>query len=118
MRPGRAHDTTALHAHPEALLLLAKWTDAPHTVLADLGDEGEADLLPIPIKKTAPAPLTDDQRTLNAWHAATRALAEHGNTLLKTTCKALHRVRLCPWRSGAITAATLVLPHHQHGHTT
>lgn len=110
MRPGREHDTTALRAHPEALPLLAEWTDATHTVLADL--------LRIPIKRTAHAPLTDDQRTLNARHAATRALAEHGNALLKTTFKALRRVRLCPWRIDAITAAALVLPHHQHSHPT
>src|SRR5512142_555664 len=118
VRPGREHDTTALRAHPDLLPLLAEWTDATHTVLADLGYEGEADLLRIPLKRTAHAPLTDDQRTLNARHAATRALAERGNALLKTTFKALRRVSLCPWRIGAITAAALVLLHHQHGHTT
>src|SRR5512135_1293245 len=118
VRPGREHDTTALRAHPDLLPLLAEWTDATHTVLAGLGYEGEADLLRIPIKRTAHAPLTDDQRTLNARHAATRALAERGNTLLKTTFKALRRVSLCPGRIGAITAAALVLLHHQHGHTT
>jgi hypothetical protein len=37
---------------------------------------------------------------------------------LKTTLKALRRVSLCPWRSGAITAAVLVLLHDQHGSTT
>jgi hypothetical protein len=47
-----------------------------------------------------------------------RALAERGNSLLKTTFKALRQVSLCPWRIGAITAAALVLLHHQHGHTT
>ncbi len=40
---------------------------------------------------------------------ATRALAERGNSLLKTTFKALHRVSLCPWRIGAITAALVLL---------
>jgi hypothetical protein len=63
-----------------------------------------------------PAPA--DQRTVNALHAATRALAERGNSLLKTTFQALRRVSLCPWRIGAITAAALVLLHHQHGRTT
>jgi hypothetical protein len=38
--------------------------------------------------------------------------------LLKTTFKALRRVSLCPWCIGAITAAALVLLHHQHGRTT
>jgi hypothetical protein len=30
VRPGREHDTTALRAHPEALPLLAEWTDEAH----------------------------------------------------------------------------------------
>ncbi len=63
------------------------------------------------------APLTDDQKTVNLLHAAARAPAERGNSLLKTTFKALRRVSLCPWRIGAITAAALVL-HREHGRTT
>ncbi len=118
VRPGREHDTTALRAHPEALPLLAEWTDAEHAALADLGYEGERAALTTPIKKTSDAPLTDDQRTINLLHAATRAPAERGNSLLKTTFKALRRVSLCPWRIGAITAAALVLLHHVHGRTT
>ena len=51
-------------------------------------------------------------------HAAARAPAERGNSLLKTTFKALRRVSLCPWRIGAITAAALVLLHREHGRTT
>src|SRR4051794_3550199 len=62
------------------------------------GYEGEQATLTIPIKRTADRPLTDDERTVNALHAATRALAERGNSLLKTTFKALRRVSLCPWR--------------------
>src|SRR5947208_2795692 len=89
-----------------------------HAALADLGYEGEQATLTIPIKRTADRPLTADQRTVNALHAATRALAERGNSLLKTTFKALRRVSLCPWRIGAITAAALVLLHQQHGRTT
>jgi len=118
VRPGREHDTTALRAHTETLPLLAEWTDPEHAVLADLGYEGERVALTTPIKQTSGAPLTDDQRTVNLLHAATRAPAERGNSLLKTTFKALRRVSLCPWRIGAITAAALVLLHHQHGRTT
>jgi hypothetical protein len=118
VRPGREHDTTALRAHPEALPLLGEWTDTEHAALADLGYEGERAALTTPIKKTSDAPLTDDQRTVNLLHAATRALAERGNSLLKTTFKALRRVSLCPWRIGAITAAALVLLHREHGRTT
>src|SRR4051794_29678670 len=118
VRPGRGDGTTPLRAHPDALPLLAEWTDEDHAALADLGYEGEQDVLTLPIKRTADRPLTDDQRTVNALHAATRALAERGNSLLKTTFKALRRVSLCPWRIGAITAAALVLLHHEHGRTT
>ncbi len=100
VRPGREHDTTALRTHPEALPLLAEWTDAEHAVLTVFGYEGERAALTTPIKKTSDAPLTDDERTVNLLHAATRAPAERGNSLLKTTVKALRRVSLCPcvWR--------------------
>src|SRR4051812_31783106 len=118
VRPGREHDTTALRAHAEALPLLAEWTDEDHAVLADLGYEGERGALTTPIKKSTDAVLTDDQRTVNLLHAATRPPAERGNSLLKTTFKALRRVSLCPWRIGAIIAAALVPPHPQHGRTT
>jgi hypothetical protein len=118
VRPGREHDTTALRTHPEVLALLGEWNDQDHAVLADLGYEGERAALTTPIKQTSDAPLTADQRTVNLLHAATRAPAERGNSLLKTTFKALRRVSLCPWRIGAITAAALVLLHHQHGRTT
>src|SRR3954469_6400315 len=73
VRPGREHDTTALRAHPEALPLLAEWTDAEHAVLGDLGYEGERDALTPPVKKAADRPLSDDERCVNALHAATRA---------------------------------------------
>jgi hypothetical protein len=119
---GRAARPRARHHRParppEALPLLAEWTDAEHAVLADLGYEGERTVLTTPIKKSTEAPLTDDQRTVNLLHAATRAPAERGNSLLKTTFKALRRISLCPWRIGAITAAALVLLHREHGRTT
>ena len=118
VRPGREHDTTALRGHAEALPLLTEWTDGTHAVLADLGYEGERAALTTPIKKTTDAPLTADQRTVNLLHAAVRAPAERGNSLLKTSFKALRRVSLCPWRIGAITAAALVLLHHMHDRTT
>jgi hypothetical protein len=117
VRPGREHDTTALRTHSQALPLLAAWTDEVHAVLGDLGYEGARDALTTPVK-TTDGPLTDDQRTVNLPHAATRAPAERGNSLLKITFKALRRVGLWPWRIGAITAAALVLLPHQHGRTT
>ena len=74
--------------------------------------------LTTPIKKTSDAPLTADQRTVNLLHAANRAMAERGNSPLETSLEALRRVSLCPWRIGAITAAALVLLHHEHDRTT
>ena len=74
-----------------------------------------------PVKKPSKASgqeLSVDQRTFNMLHSATRALAERGNSLLKTTFKTLRRVSLCPWRIGAITAAALVLLHIEHDRTT
>jgi DDE superfamily endonuclease len=118
VRPGREHDTTCLRAHPDVLPLLTAWTDEHHAALGHLGYEGEQSTLTIPVKRAADRPLTADQRTVNALHAASRALAERGNALLKTTFKALRRVSLCPWRIGAITAAALVLLHHEHRRTT
>jgi hypothetical protein len=87
-------------------------------VLADLGYEGERTVLTSPIKYRAGLRLTADQRAVNLLHAATRGPAERGNSLLKTTFKALRRGQPLPWRIGAITAAALVLLHHQHGRTT
>ena len=116
--PGREHDTTALRTHPEALPLLAEWTDAEHAALGDLGYEGERAALTTPIKHSAERRLTADERCVNLLHAAVRAPAERGNSLLKTTFKALRRVSLCLWRIGAITAAALVLLHHMHDRTT
>jgi hypothetical protein len=50
IRPGREHDTTAARADPDLLNDIAAWVDDGHLGLADLGYEGEADLLRIPIK--------------------------------------------------------------------
>ena len=113
------HDITCARTHPELLDLLDGWTDAQHVVLADLGYHGETDRLVCPIKKPAkPATLTATERTVNMLHSATRALAERGNSLLKTTFMALRRISLSPRRIGAITAAALVLLHTEHDRTT
>jgi hypothetical protein len=87
-------------------------------VLADLGYEGERGALTTPIKHSAGRRLTTDQRTVKLLHAATRAAAERGNSLLETTLKALGRIGLGPRRIGAITAAALILLHRQRGRTT
>jgi hypothetical protein len=65
VRPGREHDTTALREHTEMLPALREWTGDDLPVLTDLGYEGEAAILTLPIKKPAAGTLTDDQRQLN-----------------------------------------------------
>jgi hypothetical protein len=47
-----------------------------------------------------------------------RAVGERGNSLLRTTFKALRNVSRFPWRIGAIVAAALVILHVDHDRTT
>jgi hypothetical protein len=68
----------------------------------------------VAFKKPKGGELTDDQKT----HNGKRALGERGNSLLKTTFKALRNISLCPWRIGTIVAAALVLLHIDHDRTT
>ena len=118
VRPGREHDTTAARADPELLEKIRAWVAGGRLGLADLGYEGEAELLQIPIKKPAGGVLTVDEQAYNAVHGALRALGERANSLLKTTFKALRRWRGCPWRIGTLVAAALVLLHHENARTT
>ena len=118
VRPGREHDTTAARHDPDLLSRIGDWVADGALGLADLGYEGEADLLRVPIKKPKGGDLTNDQQTYNAVHGALRCLGERANSLLKTTFKALRRIRGCPWRIGDIVAAALVLLHFEHGRTT
>jgi hypothetical protein len=114
VRPGREHDTTALREHVEVLPLLATWTGDHLRVLGDLGYEGEADTITVAFKKPKGGELTDVQKTFNG----VRAIGERGNSLLKSTFKALRNVSLCPWKIGKIAAAALVLLHVEHNRTT
>ena len=117
MRPGREHDTTAVRTHEEVLPLLAKITDDIRT-LGDLGYEGESDTITVAFKKPKDGELTDIQQRFNKAHNGLRAIGERGNSLLKTTFKALRNVSVCPWKIGDIVAAALVLLHDEHGRTT
>jgi hypothetical protein len=118
VRPGREHDTTALRTHTEILPVLADWTGDDLPILGDLGYEGEADTITVAFKKPQGGDLTEDQKVSNKAHNAQRAVGEHGNSLLKTTFKALRNVSLCPWTIGKIVAAALVLLHVDHRRTT
>jgi hypothetical protein len=118
VRPGREHDTTALREHGEILPLLTVWTGDDLRILGDLGYEGEATTITIAFKKPKNKACTDIQQQFNRAHNAVRAIGERGNSLLKTTFKALRNVSLCPWTIGRITAAALVILHIDHNRTT
>ena len=118
VRPGREHDTTALREHVEVLPLLQIWTEQAGRVLGDLGYEGEAGTITVGFKKPAGGKLSRIQKMYNKVHNGLRAIGERGNSLLKTTFRALRNVSLCPWRIGTIVAAALVLLHLEHDRTT
>ncbi len=117
VRPGREHDTAAARAHQDLLPELAAWTAGGRAVLADLGYEGERDLMLLPVSGKRNGTREVDTKTYNALQTALRAVAERGNTLLKTTFKALRHVSLDPGRISAITAAALVVLHIEHHRT-
>jgi hypothetical protein len=118
VRHGREHDTTCLRTHAEMLPALKEWTGDDLPALADLGYEGEATTMTVPIKRTAGVDLDDTQRQYNLLHAYARARAEQANAVLKTTFKALRHVSLAPQRIGVIVAAALVILHIEHNRTT
>jgi hypothetical protein len=118
VRPGREHNMSAARVDPELLARITDWISDGALALADLGYEGEPATFRIPSKKPKDGQLTVDEQTYNAIHGALRCLGERANSLLKTTYKALRRYRGCPWRLGNITAAALVLLHHEHHRTT
>jgi hypothetical protein len=117
VRPGREHDTTALRAHAEILPTLAE-AAADLRTLGDLGYEGEADTITVAFKKPAHGKLTTTQQQFNKAHNGVRAIGERGNSLLKTTFKALRHISLDPGRIGSIAAAALVILHVDHARTT
>jgi hypothetical protein len=118
VRPGREHDTTALREHPDILPALATWIAENRPALGDLGYEGESDTITVAFKKPKGGELTKQQKNHNKAHNGKRAVGERGNSLLKTTFKALRNISLCPWRIGTIVAAALVLLHIEHNRTT
>lgn len=95
--PGREHDTTCARP-PKLLPALDTWTDLDHTVLADLGYEGENQRLTCPIKATGGQTLTAEQRTVNMLHSAPapwpnakpdlRHTAAHGGRRRSAGCRA------------------------------
>jgi hypothetical protein len=116
VRPGREHDMTCARAHGIVATLAAVRAGLPS--LADLGYEGAADVVRVPIKKKAGQPKLDhDQHTYNKLLRGLRGVGERANALLTVTFKALRRVSLDPWRIGKIIQAALVLLNHEHNWT-
>jgi hypothetical protein len=125
VRPGREHDMTCARTHGiiDALAAVAAELTGLTgltglTDLADLGYEGAADILRVPIKKTPGKKLTDDQKTYNKLLRGVRGIGERANALLIVRYKALRRVSPDPGRIASITAAALVLLHHENNRTT
>jgi DDE superfamily endonuclease len=118
VRPGREHDTTALREHDDILPALATWIAENLPALGDLGYEGESDTITVAFKKPKGGELTEEQKTHNKSHNGKRAVGERGNSLLKTSFKALRNISVCPWRIGTIVAAALVILHIEHNRTT
>lgn len=115
VRPGREHDMTCARLHGIIPALAEIRADLP--TLADLGYEGAADVVRVPVKKTNGRKLTDDQHTYNKLLRGMRGVGERANALLTVTFKALRRVSLDPWRIGKITQAALVLLYQERDWT-
>ena len=83
-----------------------------------LGYEGEQATITVAFKRPKNRSCTTNEQQFNRAHNAARAIGERGNSLLKTTFKALRNVSLCPWTITRITTAALVILHIEHGRTT
>ena len=97
VRPGREHDMTCAHKHGVVDAL----TEVRDTLicLADLGYEGAADMLRVPIKKAPGQRLTDDQKTYNKLLRSVRSDRDLGGRRAYTVAGLadLDRVRRARW---------------------
>ena len=106
VQPGSAHDLAAARATGFLGTLHAAAALLGLPTLADKGYDGAGIGVHTPAKGAHLAPSTACR---NQLLTRLRAEGERGIALLKTRWKALHRIRLCPPRIGAIVAAALVL---------
>jgi hypothetical protein len=106
VQPGSAHDLAAARATGFLGTLHAAAALLGLPTLADKGYDGAGIGVHTPAKGAHLAPSTACR---NQLLTRLRAEGERGIALLKTRWKALHRIRLCPQRIGAIVAAALVL---------
>ncbi len=106
VQPGSAHDLAAARATGFLGTLHAAAALLGLPTLADKGYDGGGIGVHTPPKGAHLAPSTACR---NQLLDRLRAEGESGIALLKAQWKALHRIRLCPQRIGAIVAAALVL---------
>jgi hypothetical protein len=72
----------------------------------------------VAFKKPKNGELSTIAQVFDKAHDGVRAIGERGNSLLKTTFKALRNVSLFPWKIGNIVAAALVHLHVEPDRTT
>jgi hypothetical protein len=106
VQPGSVHDLAAARATGFLGALYAAAALLGLPTLADKGYTGAGAGICTPAKGRG---LHPDNAARNELIGCLRAPGERGIALLKTRWKALNRIRLCPRRIGAITAAALVL---------
>ena len=106
VQPGSTHDLTAARATGFLGALHAAAALLGLPALADKGYDGAGAGIATPTKGRH---LHSDNAARNELIRCLRAPGERGIALLKTRWRALNRIRLCPQRIGAITAAALVL---------
>ncbi|MEX5718359.1 transposase family protein [Geodermatophilus maliterrae] len=106
VQPGSMHDLAAARATGFLGALHAAAALLGLPALADKGYDGAGIGVHTPAKGAHLAPSTACR---NRLLTRLRAEGERGIALLKTRWRALHRIRLCPQRIGAIVAAALVL---------
>src|SRR3954466_6499477 len=106
VQPGSTHDLAAARATGFLGTLQAAAALLGLPAPADNGYHGAGAGVLTPTKGRG---LHSDNLTRNLLLGCLRAEGERGIALLKTRWKALHRIRLCPQRIGAVTKAALVL---------
>jgi hypothetical protein len=106
VEPGCTHDLAAARATGFLGALHAAAALLGLPALADKGYDGAGAGVLTPTKG---GNLHPDNAARNRLLGCLRAPGERGIALLKTRWKALHRIRLCPQRIGAIAKAALVL---------